>query len=102
MIFHAFARILLNKFNETNARLFHDGHFLVLYQVRLDYRTSLSTQNSLHRTGDSPLCVVVHLLFEVATDEHDGEREAKIERSEQQEATEEIIVRGADLAHGLG
>lgn len=102
MIFHAFARILLNKFNETNARLFHDGHFLVLYQVRLDYRTSLSTQNSLHRTGDSPLCVVVHLLLEVATDEHDGKREAKIERPKQQEATEEIVVRGADLAHGLG
>ena len=40
--------------------------------------------------------------YEVATDEHDGEREAKIESSEQQEATEEIIVRGADLAHGLG
>ena len=49
----------------------------------------------------SLLCVVVHLLLEVAADEHDGKREAKIERSEQQETAEEIIVRSADLAHGL-
>lgn len=46
LIFHAFVQVLFNKFNETNARLFQGGHFLVLYQVRLAYRTSLSTQNS--------------------------------------------------------
>ena len=41
-------------------------------------------------------------FLEVTTDEHDGKRETKIERPKQQEATEEIVVRSADLAHRLG
>ena len=33
---------------------------------------------------------------------HDGQGEHQVQRPQQQEAAEEVVVRGGDLAHGLG
>lgn len=44
---------------------------------------------------------VVELSLEVAAYEHDGQGQAEVEGAEQQEAAEEVVVRGAYLAHGL-
>ena len=101
VVFNATVRFLLKNSMKPMPVFFHDGHFSsVPDSFGLPYKPFRA---KLFRTKArvSLLCVVVHLLLEVATDEHDGKREAKIERPKQQEATEEIVVRGANLAHGL-
>ena len=54
------------------------------------------------RAAVSVLMRIVEPLLEVAAYRHDGQREHQIQCAEQQKPAEEVVVRGGDLAHGLG